>query len=362
MVGRGPTLPRVTEGFRVDSQVDITPDTLWIRGGRALVGLGPSLILDPGTGPGRYQRALTALRESGRKRAMASFTFDPDEPGSVVVVPTEFVEIPADELTSSEFPTHGRVVSDGTTAWRRAMPRALESISANTVQKVVVTRQVDVVFDSKVAIGAVVDRLRTTEPRSFTFMVSGLIGASPELLVSLEDGRISSLVLAGTALDPDNLKSDKMDREHSLSLASVEDGVSPHTISLNVEQRQVLEFGDLNHLATRVSGQAVTGTTVLDVLSSLHPTAAVAGRPSDTALKVIKELELRSRGRYAGPVGWFNLEGEGEFAIALRCGLIDNDKATLYAGGGIVRGSDADSEFAETELKLRPMLNALGLD
>ena len=123
----------------------------------------------------------------------------------------------------------------------------------------------------------------------------------------------------------------------------------------------MLKFGDINHLATRVSGPAVAGTTVLDVLSSLHPTAAVAGRPSDTALKVIKDLEARSRGRYAGPVGWFNAGGEGEFAIALRCGLIDRDKVTLYAGGGIVRGSDVDSEFAETEMKLRPMLQALGL-
>jgi menaquinone-specific isochorismate synthase len=241
------------------------------------------------------------------------------------------------------------------------MPRALQSISADTVQKVVVTRQVDVEFDTKVALGAVIDRLARNESNSFTFLVEGLVGASPELLVSLVGGQISSLALAGTALDAESLNSDKMDREHTLSLSSVEDGISPHTTTLDVEERQVLEFGDLNHLATKVGGPAVAGTTVLDVLGSLHPTAAVAGRPSDTALEVIKELEGRSRGRYAGPVGWFNVDGEGEFAIALRCGLINGDKATLYAGGGIVRGSDVDSEFAETELKLRPMLQALGL-
>jgi menaquinone-specific isochorismate synthase len=150
-----------------------------------------------------------------------------------------------------------------------------------------------------------------------------------------------------------------MDREHSLSQLSVEQGLSPHVERLDIRDRTVLEFGKIKHLATKFDGAALRGTTVLDILGTLHPTAAVAGTPKDTAIKTIMDLEPRSRGRYAGPVGWFDVAGEGEFAIALRCGMIRDRTATLYAGGGIVFGSDADSELLETELKLAPMLSAL---
>lgn len=338
------------------------PHLVWIRHGRALVGRGPSRSFDPGTGPLRYERALAALRESGRQVAMASFTFDPRETGSVIEIPEDLVETAAGELPEFDFaPLHGRVVSDGAEAWRSGVHAAQESIEANLVEKVVMSRQVDIVFDSEIPINGVIHRLQKTEPDCYTFHVKGLLGASPELLVSLQDGQISSVALAGTALDTESLVSSKMDREHALSSSSVEQGISPHTTSLDVQQRTVLRFGEINHLATGFAGPAVTGTTVMDVLGSLHPTAAVSGKPSDTSMKVIRDVEPRSRGRYAGPVGWFNVDGEGEFAIALRCGLITNRKAILYAGGGIILGSDVDSEFAETELKLRPMLQALGL-
>ena len=338
------------------------PHLVWIRHDRALIGRGPSQSFDPGTGPLRNERALVALRKSGKRIAMVSFTFDPTETGSVIEMPEDLVETAAGEIPAFDFfPLHGRVVSDGAEAWRSGVHAAQESIEANLVEKVVVSRQVDIEFDSEVPINGVINRLQTTEPDCYTFHVKGLVGASPELLVSLQDGQISSVALAGTAPDMESLASNKMDREHALSSSSVEHGISPHTTSLDVQQRTVLKFGEINHLATGFAGPAVTGTTVMDVLCSLHPTAAVSGKPADTSMKVIRDVEPRSRGRYAGPVGWFNVDGEGEFAIALRCGLITNRKATLYAGGGIVLGSDVDSEFAETELKLRPMLQALGL-
>ena len=118
---------------------------------------------------------------------------------------------------------------------------------------------------------------------------------------------------------------------------------------------------DIQHLSTVFEGDVRPGTTVTDLLAALHPTAAVAGTPTKTAVELIRELEGHERGRYAGPVGWFDREGDGEFAIALRCGEIDGAGATLYTGAGIVEGSDAAMEFAETEIKLRPMLGALGL-
>jgi len=282
---------------------------------------------------------------------MASFTFDPEERGSVIAMTGDVVDMDVEEISPPDrVLPDGRIVSDGAAGWQTAMSAALASIEAGTIQKVVIARQVDIEFDSEVPIEVVVDRLRASESDSYTFQVKGLVGASPELLVSLQDGRISSLALAGTASEAENLVSDKMDREHAL-----------HTTSLDVQQRTVLRFGDINHLATRFVGPATTGTTVMDVLGSLHPTAAVSGKPPDASTTMIRDVEPRSRGRYGGPVGWFNADGDGEFAIALRCGLFADRTVTLYAGGGIVAGSNVDFEFAETELKLRPMLKALGL-
>lgn len=339
------------------------PDLVWIRHGHGLIGRGSSHRFDPGTGPLRYQRALSALRESGKGIAMASFTFDPEEAGSVISFADDFVEMHADEIpTSNRTLPEGHIISDGAAAWASVMSAALDSIERGEIEKVVIARQVDIEFEPDVPIELVMDRLLGAEPDCYIFHVDGLVGASPELLVSLQDGRISSLALAGTASEAENLASDKMDREHTIASSSVEEGIKAHTTSLDVQERTVLRFGDINHLATRFEGPATTGATVMDVLGSLHPTAAVSGKPPDTSTKLIRDVEPRSRGRYGGPVGWFNEEGEGEFAIALRCGLFANRTVTLYAGGGIVAGSDIDFEFAETELKLRPMLRALGLE
>jgi menaquinone-specific isochorismate synthase len=116
----------------------------------------------------------------------------------------------------------------------------------------------------------------------------------------------------------------------------------------------------MSHVGTRIEGPAVPGTTVAEILADLHPTAAVAGTPTKTAMDLIREMEPRSRGRYAGPVGWMSAEGDGVFAIALRCGQVEGHHMTLFAGGGLVDGSEEDPELAETELKLAPMLAALG--
>ena len=326
-----------------------------------MIGFGERMRLDPGTGPDRYANALAALRHSGSELALASFTFDVAVGGSVVVVPEDVIER-ADGHTTKDGPLPaGHIVSDGADSWREGMNGALASLGAGLVEKVVLARQVDIEFDGDVPLDRIIDSLRRDQPDCYTFLVDGLIGASPELLVSLQNGTISSLALAGTAPNAESLWSSKMDREHLFAATSVEAGISRHVTKLEVPTRTILEFGEIKHLATRFEGSAVSGATVLEVLGSLHPTASVAGAPTPAALSLIKELEPRSRTRFAGPVGWFNSDGEGEFAIALRCGLVRGRKATLYAGGGIVNGSDADSEFAETELKLRPMLAALGL-
>ncbi len=335
---------------------------IWAHQGKALIGLGQVRVFDPGTGPDRYEKALVALRESGMPVGYASFTFDPEREGSVVLVPERVDEVGVDELQYSDSPIPmGRVEMDGSSSWTNGIAQAMQALESGSLEKVVLSRQVEARFDEDVSPLGVVTRLHDAQPACYTFAVDGLIGASPELLVSFTDGYITSLALAGTAIEEDGLQSQKIEREHRYTASSVERALAEHVTDLSKETRRVVTFGDIKHLASRFEGRAVAGTSVLSVLASLHPTAAVAGSPREQALSLIREIEPTGRGRYAGPVGWFDTDGEGEFAIALRCGLIQGRDVTLYAGGGIVVGSDASSEFYETELKLRPMRQALRL-
>lgn len=336
---------------------------IWAHEGRAIVGEGRIRAFDAGIGPDRYEKALVALRESGMPTGFASFTFDPDREGSVVLVPDRIAEIDTNNLSPQRSPLpSGVIVADGSAQWVEGMDRALHHLEEGKLDKVVLSRQVTADFEDDIPSREVVKRLHLDQPTCYTFAVAGLIGASPELLVSFERGTVRSLALAGTAIDPQDLNSSKIEREHRYTASSVETALRDHVTDLAVMGRGVVSFGAIKHLASRFEGKALPGTSVLSVLGSLHPTAAVAGTPTEPALDLIREIEPRGRGRYAGPVGWFNTEGEGEFAIALRCGLIEGSKVTLYAGAGIVVGSDPSSEFEETELKLRPMRQALGMD
>lgn len=336
---------------------------IWAHEGRALVGEGRIRIFDPGTGPERYEKALVAVRESGMAVGYASFTFDPEREGSVVMVPERVVELAtADLAMPDEQVPGGKIVADGSDSWMSGMARALDTLRSGSLAKVVLSRQVEAVFQDDVPPLAVISHLHSAQPSCYTFAVDGLIGASPELLVSFTNGYVRSLALAGTAVEEEDLRSAKIEREHSYTASSVAAALTSHVQALDAKSSRVLSFGEIKHLASRFEGRAVAGTSVLSVLASLHPTAAVAGTPTAPALSLIREIEPLGRGRYAGPVGWFNTDGEGEFAIALRCGLIRGREVTMYAGGGIVVGSDATSEFDETELKLRPMRAALGLD
>lgn len=336
------------------------PAVIWSHGEATLLGYGGKRH-DPGAGPGRYESAARALRSSGAGMAFASFTFDPDEEGSVVIIPEKVIAITsrgAPALPLNEWRL--RMVSDGIDAWRAGLGRAVEALAEGLVEKVVLVRQARVAVDPAPHLPTVAERLRVEGLSSYTFLIEGLVGCSPELLVSLRRGRLTSLALAGTATDRRGLGSEKMRREHSLAVESVRAGLKGHVRSLDEDHAETRVFGDIHHLGTRLGGVATTGATVTKVLADLHPTAGVAGVPTPAALDLIRELEPGSRGRYAGPVGWFRPTGEGEFAIALRCGLVDGERAVLYAGGGIVEGSRPDEELAETELKLRPMLSALG--
>ncbi|MFP3883782.1 MAG: isochorismate synthase MenF [Actinomycetota bacterium] len=331
---------------------------IWVDEHGALVGHGPHMMLNPGVGPERFRQALSALRSSGRPLAFASFTFDEAENDSLVVIPHSTT---LETGLNGPSPAPGiSILDDGIDAWRRGFHTAMDAIGTENLAKVVLARQVEVQLDGELDPVGIVSRLRADNPDCYLFCVDGLIGASPELLISLRDGRMRTLALAGTATHPDELESVKISEEHRHVADSVTGVLSRHLAEVDVTEQVIVHHGAMSHVGTRIEGPAVPGTTVAEILADLHPTAAVAGTPTKAAIDLIREIEPGSRGRYAGPVGWMNQRGEGVFAIALRCGQVDGTQMTLFAGGGLVEGSEEGPELAETELKLAPMLAALG--
>ena len=189
----------------------------------------------------------------------------------------------------------------------------------------------------------------------------GFVGASPELLVRKEAGRVFARPLAGTGTDPTRLeRSEKDAREHAFVVAAVEHGLRSHCHDVVTRGPQLLPLADVVHLATTITASCDDReTNVIDLVAALHPTPAVAGTPRADALDAIAELEPHARGKYAGPCGWIDAEGDGAFVVSLRCAAIDGRHAVLHAGAGIVEGSDADAEWIETQTKLDPMLRVL---
>lgn len=355
------------------------PDQAWIRPGLAIYGWGEESRHDPGTGTDRFVRAREMAVAFDRP-VFAAFTFDEDEPGSVVIVPEHVLEVaegetaphPSDDPDQLPPPLDEppmpplRLEPGDDEAWARAVSRALDAIAAQEVEKVVVARRRLVVAGGPIPLATVAGRLARDQGDSHTFLVDGLVGSSPELLISKRGREIRSLSLAGSAdaTDPGadlSLGTTKSKNEHSLAAGSVEEALNPLTSRLQRLPTGTRVYGDIRHLATAFEGEAVAGAHVLDLVAALHPTAAVAGTPTKAAVELIREIEVQSRGRYAGPVGWFDGAGDGEIAIALRCGLLVGDTLSLFSGVGLVDGSEDSAELTETELKFRPMLGALGL-
>lgn len=247
--------------------------------------------------------------------------------------------------------------------FRDAVAAAVLELGASTepVEKVVLARDLVGAVPDGADLRRPLHALHDAYPDTFTFAVAGLFGASPETLVRSSGGRLSARVLAGSAL-PDAtglLESTKNRHEHEFAVRSVLDGLRAHTTQLQASEPFVLALPNLTHLATDVTGSLSDASSALDLVAALHPTAAVAGIPTTAALEVIRRLETFDRGRYAGPVGWIDGNGDGEWAIALRCAQIEGDRVTAYAGAGIVAASAPDTELAETDLKFAPIRTAL---
>jgi isochorismate synthase len=157
------------------------------------------------------------------------------------------------------------------------------------------------------------------------------------------------------------LLQEKTHNEHAIVVAMIREALAPLTTELHSPQTpQLFKLQNVQHLLTPITGSLVKGTSILEVVAALHPTPAVAGEPRAAALAAIRKIESLDRGWYAGPIGWVGSDGSGEFAVALRSALISGRQATLFAGCGIVAGSDPDAEYLESCWKLQVMLKSLG--
>jgi menaquinone-specific isochorismate synthase len=246
-------------------------------------------------------------------------------------------------------------------AWRDMVERALAAIARGAVEKLVLSREVIVEAAEAFDIVDVLRSLRATQPGCTVYASDGFVGASPELLVRRRGRSVTARPMAGTGTDVDALRASEKDaREHRYVVDAITASLRDVCSTIETQGPAAIQFASVVHLATTVAGSlADPAVTALDLVQRLHPTPAVGGWPSDLALEMIRALEGRDRGRYAGPCGWVDARGDGEFVVALRCAEIDGARARLSAGAGIVAGSDPGAEWAETQTKLQPMLRVL---
>ncbi len=260
--------------------------------------------------------------------------------------------------------------------YQAAVRAGLEAIDAGEVGKVVLARDLVGTVPEGSDLRRLPHELVTGYPDTWVFAVDGIIGASPETLVTARRGRVTARVLAGTFARGADADEDAAARaglaasaknldEHAYAVQSVVDALAPLTTTLAADEHPfTLELPNVWHLATDVAGTLSDGSSSLDLVAALHPTAAVAGTPTGAAIEVIRRIEPFDRRRYAGPVGWIDQRGDGEWAIALRCAQFDAPVGEVmpvvaHAGAGIVAGSDPESELLETRVKFRPIVDAL---
>lgn len=310
--------------------------------------------------------------------ALTSITFDAESREESVLI------LPLDTLILSAAGSY-RISIDGTkTAQKTEVPqghftagqqtdekfidavdKAIKEIETGRIEKVVLAKDLVLPISSEPDLGVPLKRLHERYPDCWTYKIGNVFGASPELLLKAEDGRVSARVLAGTAArgtDPDVDKaiadglshSLKNKHEHLYAVQSLVNELKPFCESVEFDQEPFsLPLPDMWHLATDVRGVLKPQFSLLDVIQKLHPTAAVAGTPRDLAIEMIRELEPFDRGGYAGPVGWLSSNGSGEIAIALRGGIIEKNQIRALAGCGIVSESTPQAELEETELKFK---------
>lgn len=372
----------------------------FVRGGQGLVGWGEAKRL-VATGPNRIADLATAWRSyvselevvdsvslpGSGPVAFGTIAFaDDSQAQSVLVMPRVVIgrrddrfwitsvddaKLPAATVWGKTSPVSMASGSLSRQEFSDLVDQAVAMIQSEKLEKVVLARdlvgEVPADFDLRTALG----RLAARYPSCWIYSVDGMFGASPELLVRVSHSQVSARVLAGTAArgtDPSVdqaiakalATSHKNLAEHDFAVKSLVSALEPFCDHVDADTEPFsLALPNLWHLASDVHAVLKENSSVLDLTSALHPTAAVAGTPRDAAQKLIAELEPFDRGRYAGPVGWIGADGDGEWVIALRGAQIANGRITAYAGCGIVSESDGESELIETDLKFLPILGAL---
>jgi isochorismate synthase len=262
-------------------------------------------------------------------------------------------------------------------AWHRLVGTMAGAVGRGRLDKVVLARRVDLRSPVELDVPNALRRLAASAPEStiYAFRREGrtFLGATPERLVRVEGRRFRTAAIAGTigrganpaedeALARELLASEKDREEHAIVVAAIREGLAPITETLVIApQPVVMTLRHVQHLATEISGTLPDASGLLALGDRLHPTPAVGGAPREAALAMIDEHEGFDRGWYAGPVGWLGADGDGELCVALRCGIVDRTRATLFAGCGIVADSDPAKEWEESRIKLRAVVAALGI-
>jgi isochorismate synthase len=262
--------------------------------------------------------------------------------------------------------------------FRENVSQASEAIRAGAFEKVVLARYRDIKTENYFDIPRALDKLRTGYPGCYTFAVarqgSIFLGASPEQLARQDGSDVSVASLAGsirrgsTPEDDEQLAnqlltSEKDQHEHEICARAIREALEPLCAEVNVpETPRILSFSNVHHLYTPIDGTLSNGSTLFDLVERLHPTPAVGGYPKEPARVFLRDHEGFDRGWYASPIGWLDADGNGEFIVALRSAIVSGQRARLFAGCGIVAESDPEQELAESDVKMRPMISALGSD
>ncbi|MHB8511938.1 MAG: isochorismate synthase [Actinomycetota bacterium] len=362
--------------------------------GSGVVGNGIAALIEIEPGPGQVARASAqgrALLEGieGEAIIVGALPFDSRSPATLLVPEVAIrrrngvaqalivgdASLPSPSWSVRE--PHGEItrIPDDPNLYLKAVSSAIDRIRSGSLDKVVLARTMRALCTEPLDVRSLLDRLRKADHHAFAFSTGGprpLVGASPELAVSRHGAIVRATPLAGSAPRSDDpaqdaaaarslVESRKDRNEHDYVVRAVMDSLSDRCSSIErAPNPTLLATSRVWHLSTPIHGVLKHPyPTVLELAALMHPTPAVCGTPPQSALDVIRELESFDRGLYAGITGWMDSNGDGEWAIALRCATINGNEARLYAGSGIVEGSDPAAELAETESKFEVLLNAM---
>jgi menaquinone-specific isochorismate synthase len=395
------------EGFDITRHLPENP-MAFIRNGQGIIGFGEAARFET-TGPDRISELASIWRDQVAISEITdplqvqctglvgfgSATFSPDSAlSSVLIVPriilgtrdgrSWITKITPDGEAEATADFYSEVMTyrensklsfvEGvmtSTNFLKQSEKAISKIRAGKIQKVVLARDIMAQLPEGFDLRTGLVSLAKKYPSCWVYSVAGNFGASPELLVRVSHGQVSARVLAGTTSRGETAESDveqssalasseKNLQEHRFAVESMVEALTPFCSTVDTDEKPFsLALPDLWHLASDVYGKLKNNISVLDLAAFLHPTAAVAGTARAAAQALIADLEPFDRGGYAGPVGWIGADGDGEWAIALRGGFIEENVLTAFAGCGLVAESEPAAELAETELKFAPVRGAL---